>query len=366
MSAPSVDRLRTELSSFFAALWPSLAPSQARFGHIHLPPYRPSGGKLSHEIHRSVSSVQDSARLFLIVPETEMKIAANNGELFELCQRAPVVMTYASFLAALPSFRTEDRTAWNPQSREDGEIVVVFHIDPTFPADCSLALIALVHWAMDVSSDRGIMRVITMSSDRNCNELERLVAIRDPNMAVDQLDVSALGAQDPVGDAFVSKAGDHYAIASEILDVAVANPERPQTIISFEGKSFLEALLKRMEQTHQGPIEVTSVEDDTSMALLMEFVGSSHQLPNLRLLEMDPCLPVLPMALMSDSIIHVVLGSKYSPNLAWNATSEDAAPVETSREQLRRSGLADGEQGQREKPEAVAGCHMGQQGAGRD
>ncbi|KAF4472477.1 hypothetical protein FALBO_602 [Fusarium albosuccineum] len=338
MSAPTTarmpDQVLAELTSFVASFWPSqpVLP-RAHFGHIRLPPYRPDNWNLRNEIHRSVSSIRDGVRLFFVVPEMEMDIISHTGEQFDQCPLPPVIMSFDAFLDSLRDSRRwvgPDAQDWEPLDQDRGEIFVVIHVDPTFPTDCSLALAALVNWAIAVSCGRGIVRVVTMSTDHEFYELGRLIAIRDPDICANQLDLAALYEQNPVSDTYVSNAGSHCEIADEILAFAWDNFGRPQTIISFEGEAFSKVLVELGREASPGPIESVFTDDR-----IMDVVGLSESLPNIRILEMDPYLPLPPMALAGETDVHIVLGSQYSAKLAWDGTS-DAAPfvsVETSRDQ---------------------------------
>ncbi|KAF4472481.1 hypothetical protein FALBO_606 [Fusarium albosuccineum] len=329
----SSDRMLEKPRDFLASSSPPPPRFQARFAHICLPPHSPDDWDLSKEIHRSVSSFQDQPRLHFVVPETEMEMMRRTKVQFDQGPSPPVIWSYVEFFNSLKSHRRPGvgRMGWEPLNENT---VIMFLIDPTFPADCALALTALVQWAMNVHT-LTTLRVITASIDSNYDVVQRLVKLQDPHVTVNQVDLASLSDQDHIRNADICEASNEQAIAQEIFEFAKANPDHPQTIISFHTGNLQGALEELIREAGMPEMNVTAVSTAKCVPALMNFVRQTDGFRPFRFLEVYPAFPFTPMALAGNTDVHIVLGSWCVSSSIWNNKIGQNAisQIKTSREQ---------------------------------
>ncbi|KAK7425098.1 hypothetical protein QQX98_000012 [Neonectria punicea] len=123
-------------------------------------------------------------RVFFVGTELQSDVAVVNGLGEDGSQHAPVVQDYSEFLRVLQKNRADKGRGpgvWKQMQQPQGwaendvlpdKLLVVLSIEPQMPADCALAAVATIHWAMDISQRPGAaVQVLTMSPEDQASEI---------------------------------------------------------------------------------------------------------------------------------------------------------------------------------------------------
>ncbi|KAF4415652.1 hypothetical protein FACUT_13212 [Fusarium acutatum] len=321
------ENIRPRLDEFISAFSASTDRGRpnARFGHIKIPGFRLQGPSLMESIRQSLSARKVEN---MICVASDLERAVGLG--FAKGGIVPMELTFSELLTCVKKNRADagHGMAWKPPQQGDWKehrilprnIVVVFQIDPTVPADCALALIAVVQWALDVSVDHGShVKVITLATDDGCDFLSTLVASRSRHITVDYLDLG-----EPCEGAFPAtgsvKTTMHSSTdASETVKMIAA--------ASLRDKSIQQLVLSFRSVNLAGEYEELVVKAETPFA---EF-GFDHK----RLLEVmqaptvgntwltiNPSLSLIPVQFKGYGGIHILLGSQHTECVSWDNVTE--------------------------------------------
>ncbi|KAF5600421.1 hypothetical protein FPANT_2436 [Fusarium pseudoanthophilum] len=333
---------RQRLDQFISAFSVSPTPGRpnARFGHIKIPGFRLQGPSLMESIRQSFSSTQAENVIF-VASELERAVG------FGLTEPGvvPIELVFSELLTCVKMNRADagHGTAW--KSPRDGtwqqgilprNIAVVFQIDPSVPADCALALIAIVQWALDVSLETGsYIRVLTLATDENCNFLTTLTKAPIEYLDLSMQDVSFLIES---ATTQIHSTKDVTATLEELAEDFRRAPTVPQLVLSFRNADLADRYdgmngqvhTSLMEQTdeHQGLLEYATCPNDSHAVWL----------------NVDPALSLLPIQFQGYDKIHILLGSQLlstawdniteqlAENLRWTSREEREAQLQWARQ----------------------------------
>ncbi|KAF5967315.1 hypothetical protein FCOIX_12026 [Fusarium coicis] len=164
MPSKMLSELRKFLTSFVEKV-PEYE-SQARFGHIQMPPYRLGEGDCPD-------------MTFLVVPDSEKVLGTGVNEHDTI---KATILSFSDLLYALRAtkelapqgeewgYRTDDAAvpAWQEHKLLPISIVMVIYLDPLMPSACALSLIGIVKWAIQMSFElESDIRLLAMLAEED-------------------------------------------------------------------------------------------------------------------------------------------------------------------------------------------------------
>ncbi|KAJ4115024.1 hypothetical protein NW765_011655 [Fusarium oxysporum] len=273
--------------------------ANARFGHVKISISRFESPSLMEMIRQSLISSDHEGEMLIVSSDLEIGLGLGLGE------DGPQPLAELSFPGALRVLRNnhgagpdDPRLKWKRyvEGAQNGDVLpvdifVVFHIDPTLPADCALALTALVEWALGVSSEReSNIRVLTLCVDGDCDFLSTLIGLRAPELSVSHLDL-AEDDDDPLKDARVYYTMGNRDAVEVISKSLIETPDVPKIIISF-GPPDLEGDMEPLVQNYRLEERIVSSAEDTGTILK---IIERRENDKLVWLTIDPALPLHPV-----------------------------------------------------------------------
>ncbi|KAH7262920.1 hypothetical protein BKA59DRAFT_505939 [Fusarium tricinctum] len=316
--------------------------SEARFGHIQIPPYR-IGGLL--ETMRQHFQTSKSHMPFFVIPDGEMKIGA--GLNLENDEFPSELMSFTKLLSVLrnnrsPSDYDDWKVGYGVEDWNAGEVlprrsIFVLQLDPAVPADCALALIGLVNWTLWVNrlDQNNRVQLLTISAEKDSDFLSRLVSVAAPGTQVVNLDLAVHGEQDPQSGAIVYDTIDNAGKVANIVASIRNNPEVSRVIVTFD-KGFYDELRTGLGDGSGHGEEIHCLSGDVSNLTNLRTGEVADGKP--LLIMIDGELPILPLELPSFDELYLVLsdGKVTGPPLWDNATAQIVMrPRNTSRDDRR-------------------------------
>ncbi|KAF5974275.1 hypothetical protein FBULB1_7833 [Fusarium bulbicola] len=334
----------------------------ARFGHIKIPGFRLQGPSLMELIRQSLSSVGFENVIFVT---SDMERAVGSG-FAEDGTAPPMELAFSQLLACVKMNRADAGhvTAW--KSPKDGtweqhavlprDIAIVFQIDPSVPADCALALIAICQWAMDVSSEAGShIRLLTLATDDDCNFLSKLT-LGVPGVPVDHLDLSVQDVSFITESAqtTINSTRDTMATLKGIAEDFRRDPTVPQLVLSFRADGLAGDYREMNTLTHIPVVE--HADEHQNLLRFATYLGDGQQV----WLTVSPALSLLPIQFQGYGKIHILLGSE-RVSVGWDNITEQMAENSrwTSGEE-RQAQL----QWARQPPRSEVHIHLDDEGIG--
>ncbi|EXL47969.1 hypothetical protein FOCG_10475 [Fusarium oxysporum f. sp. radicis-lycopersici 26381] len=185
-------------------------------------------------------------------------------------------------------------------------IIVVFQIDPTVPADCALALIAVVQWALDVSLEAGSqVRVITLTTDDGCDFVSTLVALGARDVVVDHLDLGEPwdGASLSPGSVRTTmhSSTDAMETVQTIAAASLQDTTTQHLILSFRDVGLL-GEYERLVVTAETPF-VESGDEAQELIFVLRAPTAGYTW-----LTINPALSLIPLQFHGYGGIHILLG----------------------------------------------------------
>ncbi|KAL2681370.1 hypothetical protein Neosp_008981 [[Neocosmospora] mangrovei] len=318
-----------------------------RFAHIDLPPYRLDN--LMVHMHESLAKVQTKARLFFIVSDVEYAMVPPNLDM-QAVGLSPEILTFADLLAILRAnwrgYRGS-RPLWHGAHQPRGweryhilptNAIFIMQIDCLLPAECALCLIGLVHWAIATAIHPAhIVRIVTMSADRGCDILSKLVEIQEPTSTVDHLDLSDFG-DDPAGDAIVCRTTEE-CMASDALRLFSEHVDEPQVVLSFVDSGIQDHFDNLRHASDQVSLDIHRLKTDYDVEDLRAIQRCDETDPRSHLVFVDIESPILPIAFEGYACVHIILNPRHPGRLVWDddatqlvESSEDCSIEERTRQ----------------------------------
>ncbi|KAG4259211.1 hypothetical protein FPRO04_07514 [Fusarium proliferatum] len=328
--------IRRRLDEFIPAFCASTNRGRpnARFGHIKIPGFRLQGPSLMELIRQSLSPTRAEN---MVAVASEMERAVGFG--FAEGGIVPMKLAFSELLTCVKKNRSDagDDTAW--EFPRDGEwehdllprnIVVVFQIDCSVPADCALALIAIVQWALDVSWETGsYIRVLTLATDDDCDFLPELTS-GVPEVPVEYLDLSVQDVSFITESAqtLINSTQDIMETVEDIAEDFRRDPTVPQLVLSFQADEIAGSYKEMIGQVHTSFVERSH--EHIELLKYATYTEDSHAV----WLTVSPALSLLPIQFQGYGKIHILLASRRL-SVAWdNITEQLAANLRwTSREE---------------------------------
>ncbi|KAJ4033176.1 hypothetical protein NW761_012700 [Fusarium oxysporum] len=167
---------------------------RARFGHIHMPPYRFGAVSLMESNRKEFMKGDCPNTKFFVVPDLEKDLGIGLDEDDTV---RPLILKFSDLLEALQATKEmvllgEEWAYRNANMKLDGwqqhkllpvSIMLVLYLDPRMPSACALSLIGIVKWATAISLDPDSdIRVLTMSAEKDFNFLSHVVSFTAPAM----------------------------------------------------------------------------------------------------------------------------------------------------------------------------------------
>lgn len=273
-------------------------------------------------IRQSLISSDHEGEMLIVSSDLEIGLGLGLGE------DGPQPLAELSFSGALRVLRNnhgagpdDPRLKWKRyvEGAQNGDVLpvdifVVFHIDPTLPADCALALTALVEWALGVSSEReSNIRVLTLCVDGDCDFLSTLIGLRAPELSVSHLDL-AEDDDDPLKDARVYYTMGNRDAVGVISKSLIETPDVPKIIISF-GPPDLEGDMEPLVENYRLEERIVSSAEDTGTILK---IIERREKDKLVWLTIDPALPLHPVQFRGYGEVYVLLGSHHEQAQCWD------------------------------------------------
>ncbi|KLO81568.1 uncharacterized protein FFB20_14876 [Fusarium fujikuroi] len=326
MSSEMLSELRN-----FLALFAEKAPegeSQARFGHVQVPPYRLGEVSLMEYIRQDLVKGGCPDMTFFVVPEVE-KALGTGVEEDDLTPS--VVLTFSDLLEALQATKRmaplgEDWGFNNPKWALDGwrehkllpiSIVLVLCLDPQMPSTCALSLIGIVKWATEMSLDLDSdIRVLTMSAEKDFNFLSNLVSFTAPGVNVATLNLAAHGEVDPIQRCEVPRSSEVSLYADGILNRMRTDSESRRLIVSFNVE-FSKTLEGKMAKDERQLLKAVYMDPATTFKPLVELENSTKGFKT-SLLTVRGEMSSLPPILSGYDEIHVIPGSSDAMRTEWD------------------------------------------------
>ncbi|RYC86001.1 hypothetical protein BFJ63_vAg11181 [Fusarium oxysporum f. sp. narcissi] len=315
------ESVRQRLDEFISALSASTKHGRpnARFGHIKIPGFRLEGPSLMESIRHSLSS-RNFENIMFVTSELERTVGLG------LAEDGTASLAFSEALDCVKMNRADagHGTAWkSPRERtwqQDGilprNIVVVFQIDPTVPADCALALIAVVQWALDVSLEAGSqVRVITLATDDGCDFLSTLVALTARDVVVDHLDLGEPWDCASLSPGSVRTTMHSSTDAMETVQTIAAASTTGQLVLSFRDVG-LAAEYEQLVPRAQTPfVEFGDEAQQLNLVLQAPTTGYTW-------LTINPALSLIPLQFHGYGGIHILLGSEHGDSNSWDNVTE--------------------------------------------
>ncbi|KAG5766579.1 hypothetical protein H9Q72_005346 [Fusarium xylarioides] len=312
-------RLDEFISAFSAS--PTHGRPNARFGHIKIPGFRLQEPSLMESIRQSLSCTKVENMVFVA---SELERAIGFG--FSEVGFAPMRLAFSELLTCVEKNRAdvERGSAW--KSPRDGtwepdrifprNIVVVFQIDPSVPADCALALIAIVQWALDVSWETGsYIRVLTLATDDDCNFLPALTLVPVEYIDLSVQDVSFITES---ATTQIHSTRDEMSTIEDLAEDFRREPTVPQLVLSFRP-----ADLAASYQEMNGQVNTSFVEQSSEHRGLLNYATYQNDFHAVWL-NVSPALSLLPIHFEGYGKIHILLGSQRI-SVAWDNITEQLA-----------------------------------------
>lgn len=197
-------------------------------------------------IEQSLARCMDSDSLILfIASEAEQELAEKCGFLAgEQSKPAMGVKTYHETLDIFEKNRSASGPAgwkepqqlagWHDSGILPRKVTVVVSLDPSMPVECALSLVALTHWAFEVSAQPGFaIRIVAMAPDPHHTALRRLVALYAPDMEWHLCDLGSLDNDDPTHGCEIVSLPDE-GVVPDILDrIQKAGPGTTHAVLCF-------------------------------------------------------------------------------------------------------------------------------------
>ncbi|KAM0414550.1 hypothetical protein ACHAPT_013609 [Fusarium lateritium] len=332
---PRFAKLHHALTSFFRR---PRDPSgrDVRFGHLALPHNHISRFNISTEMIASIRRTLGGSGIAFVLSPLEVKLISRDVE--DVGENvAPFdqkVMDYSECLDVLQSNRAapgQGPEAWRagpqPQSWNlDGvlpnQMIVVISIDLSLPADCCLALIGLIQWALDVSHrSRAKVRLLTISTCLNNNLLSTLVRLREDHpVAHFDFDSGDLVFPSPNRPTVALP----MAIPSEIHRVMLSAGRGSKHAVVYAPGSDHARAFGALNQFSPGSALFSSLSQREHFASADSIMDRIHchatvgdHEPRVEVIEVDPDFPI-PQWLDGFTHAHIVLGDE------WKGTFFDA------------------------------------------
>ncbi|EEU41172.1 uncharacterized protein NECHADRAFT_83320 [Fusarium vanettenii 77-13-4] len=216
-NAPPFQQLHDDIGSFLRG---PLDPSSrdVRFGHLSLPHNHWARINIGAQIIDSIHRTDRSMGIALVLSPVELELI--DGDYDGLPEDAgPFNFKAIDYSRCLHILRSNRETpggqgpaAWKNEPQPEGwnednvcpdRMIFVLSLDLSLRADCALALIGLVQWALDVSHRwTSKIRLLTVSSCLNNNLLSALVRLRE-DFPVAHFDFDSNDLDPPSPDAIV-------------------------------------------------------------------------------------------------------------------------------------------------------------------
>ncbi|KAJ4216835.1 hypothetical protein NW760_013451 [Fusarium oxysporum] len=319
------ESIRQRLGESISALGASTKHSRpnARFGHVKIPGFRLEGPSLIESIRHSLSS-RKFENIVFVTSELERAVG------FGLAEDGVAKLAFSEALDCVKMSRADagHGTAWkSPRERTwpqygilPRNIVVVFQIDPTVPADCALALIAVVQWALDVSLETGSqVTVITLATDYGCDFLSTLVALGARDVVVDHLDLGEHwdGASVVPGSVRTTmhSSTDAMETVKTIAAASLQDPTLRQLVLPFRDVDLAGEYERLVVKAGTPFVEFGDEARELNFVLRAPTVGYTW-------LTINPALSLIPLQFQGYGGIHILLGSEHGESVSWDNVTE--------------------------------------------
>ncbi|CAJ0553408.1 Ff.00g119200.m01.CDS01 [Fusarium sp. VM40] len=318
--------MRDELRGFLAELRKTfthqVGRANARFAHVKIPSYRLDVPSLMEAIRLCSMQDKDDGGMLIVTSELEKDIGVG----VELSSQSLLdVLNFTEFLDCIKKNRgglmRRMNPAWQRYPSADKRyipvlprnLLIVFQIDPTIPAECALALISLVDWALKASSTpKTNIRVLTLCSDDDCNFLAKLVSLQAPDVVVKDFNLTR--DEYPASRALIHCSQDDADAAALIMADIKQEPDLSQLVVSFR------------------PLDPTDFEEfgDQFDSKSLLSGGQGYVLRNATQRQgrgahvwvtINPALAILPVAFEGYDKMHVLLESAHAPSVCWSSKS---------------------------------------------
>ncbi|KAG5757387.1 hypothetical protein H9Q70_000037 [Fusarium xylarioides] len=326
MSNEEYIRLRLDefISAFSAS--PDRGRPNARFGHIKIPGFRLQAPSLMESIRQSLSSTMVENLVF-VTSEIERAVGFGfpEGDLAE-GDLAPVELAFSKLLTFVKMNRADaehglawksprDGT-WEPDRIFPRNIFVVFQIDSSVPADCALALIAIVQWALDVSWETGsYIRVLTLATDDDCNFLPALTLVPVEYIDLSVQDVSFITES---ATTQIHSTKDDMETLEDIAEDFRRDPTVPQLVLSFRVADLADSYAEMIGRVHTPLVEQSH--DNQDLLNYAVYREDFHAV----WLTVSPALSLLPIQFGGYGKVHILLCSQ-RVSVAWDNITEQLA-----------------------------------------
>ncbi|KAF5575867.1 hypothetical protein FPCIR_12918 [Fusarium pseudocircinatum] len=324
--------IRQRLDEFISAFGasPTRGRPNARFGHVKIPGFRLQELSLMESIRQSLSSTTVENVIFA-ASEMERAIGLGfpEGD-FADDDILPTELAFSELLTFVKMNRAEEGHGLTWKSPRDGtwepdrifprNIAVVFQIDPSVPADCALALIAIVQWALDVSSETGsYIRVLSLATDDDCQFLKELTS-GVPEVSVDYLDLSVQDVSFITESAMAQmhSTQDDTTTIKALAEDFRRDPTVPQLVLSFRAADLAGSYKKKIGQVHD-----SFVEHSYEHQGLLNYATYQNDLHAVWL-TVSPALCLLPIQFEGYGKVHILLSSQ-RVSVAWDNVTEQLA-----------------------------------------
>ncbi|KAF9770850.1 hypothetical protein IL306_011539 [Fusarium sp. DS 682] len=301
----------------------------ARFAHIKLPLYRDPRTPWIKAVADAFEGAE--GRLVFVTTQNEygmMPIDVSSLELSLPAEKIP----FDGLLAYLRSSRSkhpgDDRSrAWKKDGTwTDGILpldgIIIFLMDPSLQADCALALIGIVQWALDMQTwPAANARILTMSTGDHYHLPSELIRLQRPGDKLPFLDFS-LGDDWPVVN-FVSQSVDDDGVVNEICQAVKNDSESSHLIISFAECGDIN---DKLQDNLKGIKEKEAFEMRTILTDAVDhsaFVSFQHppRADIVVLYQNRGDLPLLPPIFHGYGNVHVVIGDRLEGREGWHHRS---------------------------------------------
>ncbi|KAM0187536.1 hypothetical protein ACHAPI_011073 [Fusarium lateritium] len=291
--------------------------SEARFGHIQIPPYRIEG---LLETMRQHFQTANSHMPFFVVPDGELEIGTGlNCENEEFPSE---LMSFSKLMSVIrhnryPGIGEKWRVGYGVEEWEADEIlprksIFVLQLDPAVSADCALALIDLVNWALSANDiDGNRVQLLTISAEKDSGFLSKLISVAAPRNRVYDLDLAVHGEQDPEKGAIVFSTTGTAEKAANILASIRNGPEIPRVIVTFD-EGLFDEVWNGLRQSEYDLVDAKFCINGDVSSLTNLKIGEGADGQTLLIL-VDSELHILPLGLPSCDELHLALYDGYIP-----------------------------------------------------
>ncbi|KAG5821638.1 hypothetical protein H9Q74_000015 [Fusarium xylarioides] len=290
----------------------------ARFGHVKIPMSHADSQNVLDMINQSLIKGGHDGDLLIVSSDLEIGLARG--------LRGPRHLLPMSFSEALDQLRDnrvaagdESNFKWkSPSGQSQGvlpvDVFVVFHIDPTLPADCALALIALVEWALGVSSEReSNIRVLTICSDSECDFLSNLVGLRAPELFVSHLDLTD-DNDDTLKGVDIQTLLSSQDTIEVIRNSLIERPDISNIVVSFRSPALWTSMANLVDEYRLEERIVSSVEDLSEIVNIIE----RREKETIVWLTIDPALPLPALQFRGYDNVYVLPSSRHETAPCWD------------------------------------------------